>query len=311
MPIAPQRWLTLLAWALIATGCQRAETQTLNVPPVDEAAFTAYWYQGLAELNHYEVQQARYGELRRADAMLIFVTEDFLKDRQVKREYYDESSRTRSLSVLKLNSSLQFLTGIYPYSVLTSVFTPVDFRNHPRSLKLTNTVQEWCGHTYTQFNLNESRYRVASHSYFEKEGDEAYELEGVWLEDELWTRVRIAPASMPVGEIRVIPGLQQARFLHRRPAVETAQASIRVFEDKGDTLVNYTLDYRSYQRELVITFRKAFPHDIVAFESTYLDGFGDRAKRLTTRGIRTQSVRLDYWTKNAVADSTSRKTLGL
>ena len=46
--------------------------------------FKDYWYSGEAELTRYELEQARYGEIHRGDAVLIFVTEDFRTDKQVK-----------------------------------------------------------------------------------------------------------------------------------------------------------------------------------------------------------------------------------
>ena len=66
----------------------------------DENDFNDYWYAGKAEITRYELQQARYGELRKGDAVLIFVTEDFLTDKQVKYEFGDSGKAT---SVLKLN----------------------------------------------------------------------------------------------------------------------------------------------------------------------------------------------------------------
>ena len=44
---------------------------------VDE--FADYWYRGQAEITSYDLEQARYGELRSGTAVLVFVTEDFSK----------------------------------------------------------------------------------------------------------------------------------------------------------------------------------------------------------------------------------------
>ncbi len=46
--------------------------------------FGDYWYQGKAELTSYDLEQVRYGEKREGEAVLIFVTEDFSKSKQVK-----------------------------------------------------------------------------------------------------------------------------------------------------------------------------------------------------------------------------------
>src|SRR5262245_19023266 len=78
--------------------------------------FHGYWYQQKAELARYALSQARYGEIHKGESVLIFVTEPFWKDKQVKYEFGD---KTDSLSVLKLNFTRKFYTGIYPYSVMT------------------------------------------------------------------------------------------------------------------------------------------------------------------------------------------------
>ena len=128
-------------------------------PPPDARAagerFGRYWYQGKAELTRYELNQARYGEMHKGEAVLIFVTEPFLPDKQVKLERGDPS---KGVTVLKLNSVRKFFTGIYPYSLMTSTFMPVSFAATGRALKVASSSQEWCGQTFTQLNLRGGRY---------------------------------------------------------------------------------------------------------------------------------------------------------
>ena len=83
--------------------------------------FKEYWYAGKAEISSYKLEQARYGELRNGTAALIFVTEDFLPEVQVKADRQNETN----IPVLKVNATKNFNTGIYPYSVMTSTFYPV------------------------------------------------------------------------------------------------------------------------------------------------------------------------------------------
>lgn len=293
----------------VVMSCGSAETPSLPSPSSE--AFGSKWYQGKAELNRFTIDQARYGDLRKGDAVLMFVTEDFRTDRFVKLEDYDGDGRASAVPILKMNFMVTFLTGVYPYSVMTSVFSPVDTRRYPRALKASNSVQEWCGHVYGQFTYRDHRYRYDSHSYFENEADETFDLEDALLEDDIWVRIRLNPGSLPEGAIRIIPGMMQGRFLHRKPTVETAVAGASEWTRDGDSLVTYKIVYQTFQRELAITFRKAFPYDIVEFEGTYVDGFGDRARTLRTHAVRTHTIMLDYWTKNRPADSTYRKELGL
>jgi hypothetical protein len=302
------RPLEAIAVLLLAIGCAAPSpgaAPAREPEPLEDPRFKDYWFSGKAELTRYRLEQARYGEIHRGDAVLIFVTEDFLPDRQVKADSPDRS-RTGALPVLKLNLTKKFYTGIYPYSIMTSVFTPLDPGAHPRTLKTTTSVQEWCGHTWLQLNLRGERYAVAGHSYFESEGDESFDLDAAWLEDEIWSRIRLAPATLPEGAVRIIPGGHQARLLHRRLAVEAAEASL---SEPVPGEMTYRLAYPDAGRSLAIRFQKAFPHAILGWEETQRGGPG--ARELTTRAIRAESIQLDYWTRNHAADAPWREKLGL
>ncbi len=116
---------------------------------VDSAEFKDYWYSGKAEITSYKLEQARYGEIHRGYDVLVFVTEDFSKQNHVK---IDDPERARgdAVKVLKLNKIKKFGTGIYDYSMMDSVFTPVRKDDYPNTLKISSSTQEWCGHTYKQ-----------------------------------------------------------------------------------------------------------------------------------------------------------------
>jgi hypothetical protein len=309
------RTVVLLSLALLA-ACEK-DRPPVPPPPRERAAeqssgqspedFRAYWNAGKAEITHFALQQARYGEVRRGDALLIFVTEDFLPDKQVKAER--PASAAQAVPILKLNLAKEFNTGIYRYSLMTSVFTPVDRRAHPRTLKTATSSQEWCGMTYVQLNLRGERYELTGHSYFENEADQSYALPAALLEDEIWTLVRITPESLPVGDVRLIPGALASRLRHRPLRVEVAKASLG--PGASADLSRYAIEYPESKRTLSIEFRKAFPHEIASFEETYLDGFGSRAKVLTTRGEKTHLLRTAYWKHNANSDLPLRTKLGL
>jgi len=266
--------------------------------------FGRYWYQGKAELTRYELNQARYGELHTGEAMLIFVTEPFLPDRQVKLERGDPS---KGITVLKLNSVKKFFTGIYPYSLMTSTFTPVSpAAKGPRTLKAASSSQEWCGQTFTQLNLRGGRYEGVLRSYFEDEGDRAFGFEAAWLEDEMWTRIRLAPETLPVGRVEVVPGLQYARLWHKDVRPEKADATLR--SDGRENV--YTLDYSTIPRKPSIRFEAMFPYRIVSWEETQPGAF-DGSPLLTTKAVATRSLMLDYWKRHDNADAHFRKELGV
>lgn len=284
-----------LAWFVLMMLVLNVSSEA-EVKPWDEA-FKKQWYAGVAEITRYELKQARYGDVHQGDAVLIFVTEDFLVRDQVKHERGDGES----VSVLKLNFTRTFKTGIYPYSMMSSIFTPVN-PEQPRSLKVTTSVQEWCGHTFTQMNFRNEHYHGILRSYFQSEGDRNFVLDG-WLEDEIWTHIRLAPEQLPVGEVQLIPGTQYQRLAHVLPQVQTATAEMVT----GDTTQTYRVIYSTIPRKLSITFEKAYPHAILSWEESRQQ----RGKWVTTTATKTHAMMLDYWSKNAAADSTYRTQLGL
>jgi len=273
--------------------------------------FNAYWYQGKAEITSYTLEQARYGEIHQGHAVLIFVTEDFSRKKQVKLDDPGSAGADR-VNVLKLNLTKKFNTGIYPYSMMTSVFTPVDRAAHPRTFKITTSSQEWCGHTFTQLNLSQTGdgYQVQQHSYFESEGDQSLTLPGAILEDELWATIRLDPAQLPTGELRLIPGAMFQRLRHLPWGPQRATAKLEVVAGDHSSMA-YTITYPDLQRTLTIHFNKAFPHEIEGWQETYLSGWGQGARRLTTRAKRSKRVLSDYWHKNRNVDRALRQDLGL
>lgn len=277
--------------------------------PAFADAFGDYWYQGKAEITSYELSQARYGENHPGQAVLIFVTEDFSASKQVKLDRPDKVPDD-AIKVLKLNITRKFNTGIYPYSMMSSIFTPIDSDRHPRTLKVTTSSQEWCGHTYTQLNLEGDGYRAKLNSYFESEGDRELHWEGGIPEDELWNRIRLDPETLPVGKVRLIPGTIFQRLKHTAWGVHDAVA-LREAHPSDAALSIYVVEYTDFKRRLSITFKKAFPHEIESWEEVYTSGFGPNAEELTTTATRKKRILSDYWRRHGTADTHLRRELGL
>lgn len=275
----------------------------------DSLAPSDYWYQGKAELSRYQLSYNRYRELHPGEAVLIFVTEDFLADRQVKSE---GGKTKKSVPILKLNALERFTTGIYDYSLMTSVFAPVALDQYPHALKVTNSNQDWCGQTWVQINQRNQGFQLSSRSYFENEGDEDFNLPLTWLEQELWTRLRLHPRHLPLGTLSVIPSLPYLRLAHREAKAYPATATLQPYAGtafSGENLQAYTLHFPDLQRTLIIVFTAQFPYRIEGWLDTHPSLF-DQALR-TTVARRTATELLPYWQKNRTADQPWRDTLGL
>lgn len=250
--------------------------------------FNDYWYSGQAEITSYQLEQSRYGEIRTGTAVLVFVTEPFLKNDQVKADQNNPSN----INVLKLNATKKFNTGIYPYSIMQSTFYPV--ANNQHALKVSASVQEWCGHVYTQLN-NREQFQVTSHSYFQGEADQNFNLEKNILENQIWTQLRIDPNSLPVGNIKIIPSLEYTRLNHKPLKAYNAFA-----ENKPG---QYTLKIKDLDRQLTIKYNPSFPYTIQSWEETQNGN--------TTKATKIKTLQSDYWNKKSNSDLELRQTLGL
>ncbi len=283
--------------------CTAGERTTLPTPK----DFSNYWYQGKAEVSSYKLEQARYGEMRKGNTVLIFVTEDYSKEKHIKINTPTNNGDNDLVKILKLNMDKKFNTGFYPYSLMQSTFTPVDLDTYPNSMRVTATVQEWCGHTFSMLDRKKDKYEYTLHSYFDGEGDQQHTLGEALLEDEIWTLIRIDYKKLPIGGIKVIPSLLAQRLSHRPLQAENATASMT---EEGNNLI-YRLKYKNFDRVLSIRFEKEFPHKILGWEETYMSGFGANAKKMTTKATLNKTLITDYWSKNSNSDSYLRKELGL
>ncbi|MEC7772056.1 MAG: septum formation inhibitor Maf [Bacteroidota bacterium] len=277
-------------------------TKTKEQPPKNPLSenFKQYWYAGEAEITSYQLEQARYGELRDGKAVLIYVTEPFLPTEQVKAN----NSNPENVSVLKLNATKKFLTGIYPYSIMSSTFYPVYDNQH--ALKTSLSVQEWCGHVYSQLN-NREKFDFTSHSYFEGEADRAFSMEKTILENEIWTKIRINPDHLPLGDVSMIPSLEFLRLSHQEIKAYNANAQL----SSKDGISTYTISYPKLERNLMIHFTADFPYSIESWTEELKSGFGSDAKTLTTSATKIKSLKTAYWQQNDNKNLILRDSLGL
>lgn len=270
--------------------------------------FRSYWYEGKAEITSYELDQARYGESRDGEVILVFVTEDFLTEKQVKKE---SNTREEDRSVLKLNFIRKFPTGIYDYSMMTSIYTPINQSAFCQPMKLSTSSQEWCGHSWLQLNQKEaSSYQLRSYSYFEAEGDVEVKLNTSILEEGLWTQLRINPDLIQVGEQEIFPSTHYLRFAHKalkpyKAVVTKVANNDRYFE--GKNLQALSIFYPELDRSIYIAYEAAFPHEIIGWKEIY-KSWGQEMKTLARKKAQLKSA---YWGQNGVKDASLRDELKL
>lgn len=258
--------------------------------------FNDYWYDGFAEITSYSLEQSRYGEVHKGTAVNIFVTEDFLPEKQVKADYKKESN----IPILKLNSTKKFVTGIYPYSLMTSTFTPVG--SSEKTLKVSFSSQEWCGNTFMQLN-NRDKFNIDFYSYFESNTDRNLQLEKEILENEIWTLIRINPNELPIGDLKMIPSFEYLALNHKEIKAYNVTASLK----NNGNLSTYSLEFNNLNRILEINFNTEAPYEINSWDETLIKN----GKEYVTKAKKIKTIKSKYWSKNFPEDIILRDSLSL
>jgi hypothetical protein len=306
-----------LVLALSMLGGESAAAPETGASP--SPAFMQYWKSGLAELTSYDITSERYGEMRKAQGVMVFVYEEINADTRIKVE----SAKTppaKRIPVLKLNNVLKFTTGVYDYSIMTSVFAgltaPGSLRPFPPQ-KISFSSQEWCGNVFHQILPRPQGLVSEIHSYFEAEGDAAVTLPypkgangvpaAIYYEDEMPILVReLDGAVWPVAtprKINLVPGLWERRKRHVPLAftegVLTKAGPEKLGAESGKKdAVKWTLE--SVGNTTTYHVAAAAPHHLLAWENTRGE-----------KGVLIASVRSTYWEHNHNIDMPLRKKLGL
>lgn len=290
--LSPLKSSLLLSGLLMLVGCGQSTRSTefaYNKVPVDFPG--EYWFDGQAELNLYTLRQERYGELRDGHAVLIYVTEDISRTKHVKFDHIPEGGSDVA-KVLKLNHISRFETGLYDYSVFSSVFHPLG-ATYP--LKVVMTSQDWCGQSFAQINRQGNKLLYQQRNYFETSADmEKTHPEG-WLEDGIWTQLRTNPAELPEGSFLLYPSLEYVRVRHLPYELTQGVASW----SKTDTLWTYRVEMPVYERVLLWDIEPEAPWRLL--------GWRVEESGLVSEGRLQNQIRNPYWQHNRVADSLLRQ----
>ena len=286
--------------------CLGAKTFEAKRTASASSAFWQRWGDGKAELSGFRITTQRYGEARAGRGALIYVTEPLHRRTLVK----DDSARgADKLDVVKLNQTLTFDTGIYPYSVITSTFAPVDAHQGQERFspaKIALSAQEWCGHVYHRLLPQGSRAQSSMRSYFASEGerDEVLSWGGATplYEDALLIQLRELDGAFNAGRDwkgKLVPTLWATRKAHRalQPVDATIQRS-EVTTDDGKAATRFTLRYGNVWRHIDV--EKATPRRILGWSASD----GEKATLLKT-------ARLPYWSLHGNQHRGERAKLGL
>lgn len=328
MPPHPTHRHLLIALALAALTCAAAcagesSPQATSSPPnpVDVAEsdtkrqqaserFWSWWSDGKAELNGYTLTQPRYGQKRLGRAVLVFVTEPYSKSRHVKVDAYDANNPDHTIA-LKLNHVRKFQTGVYDYSVMTSVFTQPSQGFDP--LEVTFSMQEWCGHVFEEahFGIDGAAAKVDLNSYFDGESGKtrlnATGASPVVAEDALLVQLRDLDHDQHQrqgGDVQLLTSATVRRMRHINPRLTPSKVAwsdaARDLDTPSGTISVYDATYARQGATCTVHVEVPYPHRIAGW--TCDDG---EEARLTG------TARLPYWSAHDLGDERYLEALGL
>lgn len=264
--------------------------------------FGRTWHDGKAEMSSYDAVISRYDAPREAEVVLVTVTEPMDRRTWVKD---DEVRGDDRVEVLKLNASLKFQTGIYPYSILTSVFMPVDAWRPERfePVKITMSAQEWCGHVFHAIWPGADGFAERRMSYFAQEGDrdEVVAAPGALYEDALFVQLRELDGPFHGGRDwrgTLVPSLWGSRRGHF--AARPTPATITRSALEGEAIRQTRFDLVAGDHRASFVVEAEAPRRILQWTTSE----GDRA---TIR----KTARLPYWELNHPGDEVRRTEIGL
>lgn len=262
-------------------GCPASQREEPSARVLGPAADTAQvydfswsrdslWDDGRAEVALYDARRPQYGKVESYQAVFIVVKEDFTREHYVKADPPFEGKEV--FPVLKLNAVHSYWTANFPYHFLESVFVR---RDDPTALvKLTLGSQEWCGNTFKEVTTWGATPQLASHSYFDGQGDATRPLDlrpGDLLEDQL---------PLALRSLRFEPGLELKRRvlpslisngLHRAPDLVEVTVGV-VGEEEVETgvgrLAAWKVSVAWSSIEQNWWFEKAAPHTLLKMESS-------------------------------------------
>ena len=281
-------------------------------PASNNVDFWKHWGDGKGELCSYRIVVSRYGELREGWSVLVFVTEDISRTTRLKAESAAIAQQDR-VPVLKLNRTIKFTTGIYDYSLLTSIFSGVAAepgRPAFEPLKISFSAQEWCGHVFQMLVPQRDHVTLTLHSYFESDGEQQRDLKlpaHASFEDNLpiWIR-ELDGEKLSAGqrrELQILPSAWSLRVAHQEISFQPGW----IMKEEGEAVRTaegnvpaWLWTWQVGERQEKYWVEKAYPHRILKWNSS--DG---------GKGELMKSMRLPYWQLHRNADAVYREQLGV
>jgi hypothetical protein len=281
----------------------------ISVPILRADDFHNLWYDGNAEISVYDLKENRYDQIRTGRRIMVYVTEPLRRDTLIKPD--SPLPQKDRYDVLKLNDIRKFKTGLYDYSVMTSVFCNVNTQvglPDMNALKISFSSQEWCGNVFEVIKQNPKDIHVKLFSYFESDGEPETVFKtsnDLLLEDNLWVMIRELKKPFIKNNthqtFRLIPSSWQRRKHHESITIST----VTILKTNGGIVTTPAgrfectrFEWNYGKKTTTAMVERAWPRKIITW--TEPDG---------SSGTLISSTRKPYWTLHGNNDAPLRRDL--
>ena len=247
--------------AVLLLSVVSCKSSSSKIPKNDQQAFDTYWKQGKTEVFIFDFDQSVDTIHYKGTITFIFEINNISKKRGLK---LDEPKKHPgdAIEVMQCNQLMQLSNGTSPSSMMTSVFTPLNYQEHPHSIKWVSSYQDWNDQTFLQANWRSYRYETRYYSSSADEGDLETKLVNAWLEDEIWNKIRVSPDKLPLGQFDMVPAAFYIRSSNI--ALKEYDATGTITEVQGQ--YQYSIAYPELNRKVEIYFEKDLPHKILGWK---------------------------------------------
>jgi hypothetical protein len=236
---------------------QEPKPKVETVVPINQETnkiFTNYWKNGKIESTKYDLKE---DSISVGEGSLSFSI-----------DYVEGVNKSDSIQVLRADFAGKIHKENYDYSAMTSTYLPLNLTLRPHAMKVINSVQEPIDNSFLELSQIPKSYKIVSKNTFNEKTKEYYILERKNLEDELWTKIRMNPNDLPIGDIEIIPSFAYWQSARKSPDVYEAKSELKNYvgtEFTGKKLKIYSLNYPDLKRNLSIIFKSDFPFEIVGW----------------------------------------------
>lgn len=218
-----------------------------------------YWTNGTVEMNTYMLMQTGDEGALEGEMVLLYALEDV---------FQPDCTAFADKAILRLSMVKKNRDEIFESRLTTHIYTPangLDETPEP-TVKIIYGAEQWEEQHYSRVEKDQNGYRIKSYSFDTGEALRTRYFTAM-PEEDVWTRMRLDPLSLPMGSFEMIPGQE---YLDRHSIEPESYGVIGKLQLQitADHLQHYVyqLYFPELQRRVEWRFEAYFPYTLLNWE---------------------------------------------